>query len=139
MELQSPVASVSHHVCKKHLRNSITRQSTELRASVFRQSRHRHEQKVVGQLRLSLPTIITRKPRSQLRCAAQAAASENMKVGFVGVGIMGLAMVGMHFDVYLIAVAFISGYPTCVDWHFPLVEGEYYGKAYTCKQKKLVT
>lgn len=112
MELQSPVP---HHTCKKYLRTPATRQSTQLRASVNRRSQRHPDHQVVCQPRLSLPTIISRKPRRQLRCAARAAASENMKVGFVGVGIMGLAMVGMQFCAYYMAVACISGYPICVD------------------------
>ena len=115
MELQSPVVSVYHHTCKKYLKSPATRQSTQLRASVNRQPHHRPDHQVVWHPRLSLPTIISKKPRRQLRCVAQAAASESMKVGFVGVGIMGLAMVGMQFCAYFMAVACISGYRTCVD------------------------
>ncbi len=33
---------------------------------------------------------------SRVVCASQVEASDNMKVGFVGIGIMGLAMVRMH-------------------------------------------
>ena len=37
----------------------------------------------------------TKSPNSRILCTAQNQSSK-MKVGFVGIGIMGLAMVGMH-------------------------------------------
>ena len=95
MELQSPVVSV-RNTCRKLLISTAARQSTQSPTSANKQSVRRPDQQVVWQPRLSLPIINSKKPRRQFRCAAQAAASPNMKVGFVGVGIMGLAMVGMH-------------------------------------------
>ena len=114
MELQSPVVGVPQRTCNSCLKASALRPSAHLRASVNRQSHYRPDQQVVWQPGLSLPTVVSRTPRRQLRCAVQAAAAENMKVGFVGVGIMGLAMVGMHFYACFLALACVSGYTICV-------------------------
>lgn len=114
MELQATAVSVAHNTCKKCLQSPATRQSTQLRTSVNRQSSGRPDQHIGRQPSLSLPIAISRKPRRYLRCAAQAAASETMKVGFVGVGIMGLAMVGMQFHAYFVAVTCTGRYRSFV-------------------------